>query len=132
MNSKQARDSSQAFYLAAGRCNEERPLPGGKLERLAVPAIVCEAFSIELALKALLLDALKIHDLKKLFDALDPSIQKAMISATKMEEQDFRASLSTAAKAFDDWRYVHEKEALSVSTVFLSTLANAAQQVLNK
>ncbi|MCL4316519.1 MAG: hypothetical protein M1527_06760 [Gammaproteobacteria bacterium] len=132
MNSKQARNSSRAFHLAAARCNEMKPLPGGQVETLAVPAIVCEAFSIELALKALLLDAMKSHDLKKLFDGLDASIQKKIVAATGIEEKDFHASLSAAAKAFDEWRYVHEKETLSISTAFLSTLAKAAQHVLNK
>lgn len=132
MNSKRAKDSSRAFHLAAERCNETRPLPGGQVEKLAVPAIVCEAFSIELAFKALLIDALKSHDLKKLFDGLEPSIQGKIISATGMVEKDFHASLSAAAKSFDEWRYVHEKDALSASTSFLLALAKAAQQVLSK
>ena len=132
MKSKRARDSSRAFHLAAERCNEKRPLPGGQIEILAIPAIVCEAFSIELAFKALLIDALKSHDLKKLFDGLEPALKEKIILATGMAEGIFYSSLEAAAKSFDEWRYVHEKEALSASTEFLSKLANAAQQVLSK
>lgn len=49
-----------------------------------------------------------------------------------MTKKDFHTSLETAAKSFDEWRYVHEKEALSASTAFLSALAKAAQQVLSE
>jgi hypothetical protein len=134
MNFDQAKHSARAFRLAAQRCGEMHRLPGGPLERLAVPELVCAAFSAELALKALLVAAgkqIRGHNLKNLFDELDAETQKKIIAATSVPEQEFLVRLNAVATVFDDWRYIHEKPALSTSPVFLEALAHGIETVSN-
>lgn len=133
MNIDQARHSAQAFRLAAQRCKEMRPLPGGRFERLVVPELVCAAFSAELNLKVLLLTAgktVKGHNLKVLFEELDPETKKKIIAAIGGPDQAFLTSLEAVANVFDDWRYIHEKPTLSALPRFLEALAKGMEEVV--
>ena len=132
MNIDQAHNSAKAFLIAFSRCMELRPKKDGEFERLAVPGIVCAAFSAELGLKALLLASgknVKGHNLQTLFEELDEATQKKIISASGIAGPPFRSSLAASANVFDEWRYVHEKSGLNAFPAFLGTLAQSIQSV---
>lgn len=136
MNIEQAKHSARAFYLAFERCMEERPLSGGQIQSLAVPALVCAAFSVELGLKALLLrkgHEIKGHNLAELFGALDQATQTRIATETGLVDAEFASSLREAGDVFDEWRYIHEeKEAKVASPKFLSAMARAALAELDR
>jgi hypothetical protein len=135
MNIEQAKHSAQAFYLAFERCMEERSLSGGQTQFLAVPALVCAAFSVELGLKALLLrkgQEIRGHNLAGLFEALDQATQTRISTATGVVDADFASSLQEAGDVFDEWRYIHEKEAKVASPKFLSAMAKATLAELDR
>ena len=121
MNIDQARNSSNAFHLAFQRCMEQRPTGPDQVEFLAIPGIVCVAFSIELGFKTLALRAGKKstgHELDKLFAKLDSSQQTALINAVGLPDADFRKNLANTSRAFVDWRYIYEEHrSVSVNLV---------------
>ena len=129
-----ARDQARAFFLAAQRCNEFRPLPPGDLQFLQVPTLVCYAFSVEVGLKALALfeggEAARGHDLKDLFGALSPGRQERIVRNTG-HPTFFDSDLDVVRDAFDVWRYIHEKgHGVNTNLGFLQRLAAAVQRVL--
>ena len=120
------------FVLAAERCREPRPLPGGSMEAPIAAAIVCAAFSVELSLKAILTvqgKTTKGHKLDELFDQVSNPIQSEIIVATKLDEVTFRKQLSDVAGAFIEWRYVYEKDYAHVDMGFLFALAASVRDV---
>jgi hypothetical protein len=136
MNVDQAKNSSRSFHLASGRCKEQRPLGPGQVEFLAVPAIVCEAFAVELGLKTLIMrksgsTKVKGHNLAELFGKLFTSEQMALIDTVGLPETDFRKELVAVSTAFEDWRYVFEASTQkSVNVQFLGALSTAVQAML--
>ena len=133
MNLAQAQNSSTAFYLAYQRCLEQRPLPNGQVQFLAVPAIVCAAFPIELGLKSLVLragGAASGHKLKELFGALEPPTQQLIIAAVGLARPEFDSSLEAASNTFVEWRYVYEQESANANIEFLSKLSKATQNAI--
>ena len=85
-------------------------------------------------MKALLLASgkqVKGHDLQQLFNQLDGSMKKKIISTVGQPENDFFTALNAVRNVFDEWRYVHEKGALHVSPQFLDALAGAVEGALN-
>lgn len=104
---------------------------------LIVPTLVNGAFSIELTIKAILVEQGihydKEHNLKILFDKLPAEIQKRIwgFLATKVPEfsdiTKCENELLIMSEAFVQWRYSFEDEgAPSVDRRFLAGLANAA------
>ena len=136
MNVDQAKNSSRSFHLASGRCIEQRPIGPGQVEFLAVPAIVCEAFAVELGLKTLIMrkggsKKVKGHNLAELFGKLFTSEQMALINAVGLPETNFREELVSVSTVFEDWRYVFEASTQkTVNTQFLKTLSTAVQEML--
>lgn len=132
MNVTQAANMSRSFSLASQRSDEQRQLPGGKVQWLAVPAIVCAAFSIELGLKALILrggNAAHGHDLRRLFDALSEPV-KLRITEACGDAGAFDASLDAIAGSFNEWRYIYERDTTEIDAHFLRRLRDAVQLAL--
>lgn len=129
MDAKQARDLANAFGLAALRCQEARPRIDGKVEMLIAPAIVCAAFSVEVAFKALLISAGASghgHNLKDLFNGLAADVRAAIVTTVGVPQSQFEADLADAARTFDEWRYLFEGRSVQSKTSFLFGLVNAA------
>lgn len=123
-----AANQCRAFLIAARRSLEQRPLGPGQVEWLATPAVVCLAFSIELGFKSLILrhgQAVKTHELDKLFGRLGPDVQARIVLGMNMERPAFDQLLREHSKAFQDWRYLYERACNAhVRLDFLHTLAS--------
>ncbi len=129
------RKSSLAFYLAYQQCLE----PSSPQSLLAVPGVVCVAFSIELGLKCLILRAngkakkgnLKTHNLMDLFNELEKPIQEQIVKEVNVAMSDFTSALEAASNTFKDWRYVYEgKKDTHANTWFLSNMAKAVHKII--
>lgn len=133
MNLDQARNSSKSFYLAFQRNMEQRPVSPGQVQLLVVPAVVCAAFSIELGLKALILQAGKPasgHKLAELFGKLDFPLQKTLVDGVGLDKAQFNVLLQAASNIFVEWRYLYEKDSANANIEFLSKLAGAVQHAV--
>lgn len=134
MNIEQAANLSRAFALAAQRCDEQRLLKTGQVQWLAVPAIVCTAFSIELAFKAIILRAggsARGHDLHALFSALPEPNRQTLRERIDLDGVAFDTSLRAVASSFDDWRYYYERgDCLQANREFLCRLSDIVQAEL--
>ena len=131
MNIDQAKNLSHSFRLAADRNLEQRQLPNSQLQMLAVPGVVCMAFSIELGFKAMLLQAggsPRGHDLSKLFSSLLASKQATLVASVGANRSAFDSSLANASRVFEEWRYIYEAQNASVDMAFLTSLADAVQR----
>ena len=85
-------------------------------------------FSIELGIKAILAatsNAPRGHDLLILFGLLPPPIQEEIIVACKLPQDGFYSELASAAKLFEEWRYIYEMEEPKINLPFVQSLANA-------
>ncbi|WP_141215638.1 HEPN domain-containing protein [Hahella sp. CCB-MM4] len=131
MNIQQAKNSSRSFHLAFLRAMEPRSASQDKIEMLVVPGIVCAAFSIELGVKALLMEGKKEargHELYELFSRLAPAEQAELIEMVGATNDDFVRELKSVANAFVKWRYVYEAgESVSANLDFLRQLSEAVQ-----
>jgi uncharacterized protein YodC (DUF2158 family) len=106
-----------------------------------VPAVVCAAFAVELAFKAMLLiDQLQQprgHDLVALFDKLPVASQQAVKQAVQAPSYPrsasrtmfFREALDDIKTVFKDWRYAYEKPDMSAGVTFIQELARASQAI---
>ena len=117
-------------YINLDRMNNSR---GGA--DLIYPVIVNGVFSIELALKAILInqsiDYSKDHILAYLFEKLPTDVQntvwefvaeKTPVFADKKRHDE---ELLVMSNAFSRWRYAFEESVPSLDLVFLSSFANA-------
>lgn len=132
---EQIANTGKSFLIAADRCFEQRPLPGGKYQMPAVPAIVCTAFGIELCLKAIIaMESRKAtgHEILKLFNKLSPQSKSALSLATSLSEHDLRQKVGSISSAFVDWRYIYEKKYASIDLEFLKGFAQATRSHLEK
>jgi HEPN domain-containing protein len=134
VNIEQAANLSRAFALAAQRCDEQRPLKTGQVQWLAVPAIVCTAFSIELAFKAIILRAggsARGHDLHALFSALPEPTRQTLTERLDLDAVAFDRSLRAVGSSFGDWRYYYERgDSLQTDCEFLRRLSDIVQAEL--
>jgi len=123
-----------SFRKAFERCFEEKPLPDGKFEMLAIPGIVNAAFSIELYLKYILTKQITGHDLNKLFNELEDKQQKAIIDKTGFTEIDFKNLLNHHKDNFIEWRYLFEKAniQISTSTDFMRKLIKSCEEYIKE
>jgi HEPN domain-containing protein len=100
---------------------------------MALPAIVCAAFSAEVGLKTILARCgitAKGHDLKALYSSLPKHLQLQIQEGTCLAELEFKKLLEESRLAFVEWRYVFERESyLKVNVGFLGTLASVIQAV---
>ena len=133
LQARHALNTANAFFLASGRAFETK-VAEGKFESAKIPAIVCAAFSIELALKANIAfqgDADKLkklkssdrHNLFKLFELLLVETQDEIFIGTKLAKSEFLEKIQTISNAFVDWRYVYEKDEISIDYTFLNDFA---------
>ena len=125
-------DDGNAFWLAAGRCQESREKSNGEFDFLAVPTIVSLSFSAELFIKSLLqkrglLHEREGHDLKKLFQKLPDEIKNDVMEGK--DEDSFMKILEPHALTFQHWRYFYESEKLSASLCFLKEFADKLRTI---
>lgn len=98
-----------------------------------IPTVVNGALACELFLKALIMVQHNIaapqrgHKLNDLFALLDDSTQQKIQSKSNIVLWD--TFIADASNAFVDWRYSHEKEALSISVLDLLRFAHALHGV---
>jgi hypothetical protein len=128
MDATWPKKSANSFWLAAARCFEQRRINPTQHQMLLIPGVVCLAFSIELGIKAMVLPTAqppKIHSLAKLFVLLPENIQDQVVAHCGRPREAFNASLDSAAKTFEEWRYVYDLDNPSIDLGFLSALADA-------
>ena len=102
---------------------------------LNIPMMVYGAFSVELTIKAILvnndIEYGKEHSLAVLFDLLPEDIQNkiwcwvAEKAPEYGDEQKQREELVLMSSAFEKWRYRYEESAPAFDSRFLSAFANA-------
>jgi hypothetical protein len=103
---------------------------------LVVPQVVLIAFATELGLKTLLIQSNKMgdplksnkggeHDLEMLFARLPIDLQHNLATVTSGNRSTFDTKLKLNARAFNQWRYVHESRELSADEEFLERLVRA-------
>ena len=117
---------SKSFHRGHELCyGNGLPAENGKRNAL-IPAVVCLAFAIELALKAILLakgTPTDGHGLTALFEQLDPESQRLVRSGLELKAGDFDAELRAVSKVFVEWRYIYETPGYhSVNLPFLQLL----------
>lgn len=125
-------NTALSFLLAAERCAEQRPLPNGQFQMLAVPEVVSIAFGVELFFKAIItLEGCQAggHNLFTLFGLLSNKSQSAIKGAIALDDEVFIRKLEGVSKAFEHWRYIYEKPSGSADIHFLQTVAVAAKQL---
>lgn len=130
MTATRAKQTANAFWLAAARNMEQRRLSTTQFQMLLVPSVVCAAFSIELGIKAMLLPTgspPKTHNLAKLFSLLPQPVKDQIIEGCGQSRDAFDVSLATIANVFDEWRYIYESENISLDNGFLNALADAVK-----
>ena len=97
---------------------------------LIIPVAVNCAFACELFLNSMLPEGTKGHELKELFNSLEPSlkndIESIVVHILNDTNQDnysidnFKHHLNISSNAFTEWRYCHEKtEAISFGVQFM-------------
>ena len=123
-----ARATSTAFLEAYRRCMTDSPETS---EAMFIPALVCAAFSAEVGLKSLLLQAGKPvhgHDLFTLFEQLPPNSQSEIVQSVGLDPASFMANLTQIRNAFPEWRYIYEFQTERMINV--AFVANFAQAVV--
>ena len=126
MTSSLSENALPAFHIAIGfheganRCGEARKYGSGSEFNMSVPpVIVCAAFAAEMYMKALMYrvnNTKRSHDLSqsllKRMAADDVNVVAAFYSEMRHADKNQMISdISKFTKAFEDWRYVHEKDA---------------------
>ncbi len=135
MSSKSASRLSASFFSASERCLTERRCGDESLAIIPVPGIVCGVFSIEIGFKSLLMaggDAAQGHNLLRLFEKLDSSIQDEIIQGVGLDRLCFMRELGEMADSFTKWRYVYEHEEVQINLGFLHQLAKATQDTAER
>ncbi len=131
-------NQSKQFMDASLRCYSE-PISDGILEGPITPAIVCNAFAVELWLKALYgFENPKGfiphgHNLLALFKKLTNETKIVLLNLCECSIEEFELTLGKDADSFESWRYAYEHgagsnepvNALSVNFVFLRKLGAA-------
>lgn len=115
------------------RCKTEHTIEMAHI----TPAIVNMAFACELAIKSLLSEAdrRKEHNLRKLYDLLEPQYQKELreraIWGAKLEgDEDFYDKLNACSNNFVEWRYFYESGNRSIRFHYL-VLQSMVEEVLD-
>ncbi|TGG95422.1 hypothetical protein E4656_03080 [Natronospirillum operosum] len=126
---------SSSFHVASKRCMEQRRLPSGKLEMPLVPAVVCQAFAVELGLKAILEsegNSCRGHKLKELYDSLSIEAKKSISDVAGCSEEFMELNMEKISNIFVEWRYIYESDEAGLDLEFFNNLANAVHHVANK
>ena len=138
---REAASQSMNFTHAWDRCFEERRHVNSTTLQIAiVPGIVCAAFAIELAFKALIYDAggtalkdgKKIHTLSELFYMLLEAQRAEIVAATKVPRGVFDMSLRQIDKLFIEMRYYYEQPTpIEVDVEFVKRLTLAVEPLVH-
>lgn len=100
---------------------------------MAMPAVVCAAFSAEIGLKTILGHEGKQpkgHNLLKLFKQLSTERQYQIYELTGMGIQEFATHLNHSQLAFTKWRYIYEENGENhINVAFLGKFAHAIEAV---
>ena len=113
---------------------------GNGIKGTSIPSIVNLAFASELYLKAYLFatgsTSPKIHEVRKLFDALNPDAKEALFAhllgnGAGNTRENVLDRLDTNNKAFEVFRYFHEvKDSADYMTGFARNLCTSLQALL--
>ncbi len=125
-------NNANSFLLAAERCFEEKQLLDGRIQFLAVPGIVCRAFSIELYLKTVLTIENKKatgHELNKLYGKLSSGSQSILQNKLSLTESALRKKLDEVSNVFVEWRYLYESKSILSVDDFLKRLSAAVKSL---
>jgi hypothetical protein len=126
---------AEGFLAAYRLCDPE----GHILHRpnmMALPAIVCAAFSTEVGLKCIARSCgvvIRGHDLRDIYDKLPQHFRSQIQEGTCRSEVEFDKQLEKARHAFVQWRYVYESESfLLVNVGFLGQLSAVVCSISSK
>ena len=131
---QQIANTGKSFLIAADRCNEPRPLLGGKVQKPVVPAVVCAAFGAELCLKAIISfegGRATGHELLTLFNKLSRQSRLILSTALSRTEHDLRQQVGSISSAFVDWRYIYEMSSANLDGEFLRKFAGEVEKLLD-
>lgn len=125
-------NTANSFLLAADRASEPRPLGPGQFQMLLVPAIVSNAFAIELYFKAIITSesgSAKGHDLSALFKKISATAQAKLVASIPTSLTVFEQKLRDISSVFVDWRYIYEQDSASLDIEFLNKLAQGSKGI---
>ena len=136
MSAASALQSSQGFFRTFELCYERPGFITPEKAGTTVPSIVCLAFSVELALKSVLLHDNRSshgHSLWNLYSRLPTRLRSEIVARTSRTDQEFELELKSAANAFVQWRYIHEQTRMvGVSVGFLRELYVSVSSVASE
>lgn len=132
---KKMKQIAGGFITGADRCMEMRTKNDGTIESALLPGVVCKAFSIELFLKAKLLDEhkklMRKHELKILYDNLSENSKKFLQQELSLSSEKLSEKVESISKAFVEWRYIFEsEEEQSLDIQFMNEFTLAAQKLV--
>ena len=107
------------------------PTPKNDFRNKIYPFIVNKSFSCEVYLKLILMATQKKkkkgHNLKELSQMINIDTKfKNYLLSNKLEltNKEFDEYLNNISNAFEDWRYIYEKEDIKIMHGFLNTFCN--------
>lgn len=125
-------NTANSFLLAADRASEPRPTGPGQFQMLLVPAVVSNAFAIELYFKAIITlesGSAKGHDLSALFKKISATTQAKLVASIPTNLAAFEQKLRDISSVFVEWRYIFEQHSASLDIEFLNKLAQGSKRV---
>jgi len=124
-------NTANSFLRAAERSEKQRSIEKGKFEMLLVPAVTNRAFSIELYLKAILLEEnnpSKGHKLHVLFKELKIETKESIIKLCNLSSNEVTEKLQNISNLFVEWRYIFELESANLNLEFLKVFSIAVRK----
>jgi hypothetical protein len=130
--SKQLELCLSSFLTSTQMLKDNLELNPSPTNPIGVALVVNGAFAVELALKRILEgasgSAVRGHELRKLWNKLDPSVQSKITplvcSQIPLPMSRFDEYLDKCSNTFVDWRYMYEKPDNFTNYLFLFHLAN--------
>ena len=124
---------SKEFHRGFELCYGNGLPANNGVKNAIVPGVVCLAFSIELALKAILVGRNSSsggHHYVDLFAKLPDEIKTEIERLTIGDEGSFTNRLEAVSNAFVEWRYIFEEPGYhSIDIEFLAKLYAAVTQI---
>lgn len=131
---RQIMNTANSFLAAVHMCNKNPTVEMvGWGHPLIVPIVTNAAFACELFLKALLQKNNRLkssHRLLDLFQALPGEIKDDIISLKDGEL--FIKELTKISCLFEEWRYIYERQLISLNFKFLVNFAEELSAITNK
>jgi HEPN domain-containing protein len=125
-----ARLTATAFLEAYRRCMADTPETS---EAMFIPALACAAFSAEVGLKSLLIQAGKPargHDLLALFKQLPITNKTEITRLVGLDMEALLVGLTSIKDAFPEWRYMYEfTDERMINIAFVAKFADAVIRV---